>query len=93
MRQSPTQHPACLAGQVSTAALVPGTGGTAVDIFSASDYLDINSTEGNSDTGDTGTIDTSNDDLATGDFLEVTVTAVSTTKPKGLIITLEARKP
>lgn len=70
----------------------PGTGGTAVDVLD-SDPLDINSTEANSDDGDAGTISTSNDDLATGDFLEVSVTAVSTTAPKGLIVTLEARKP
>lgn len=70
----------------------PGSGGTAVDVLSG-DPLDIASTTDNSDAGDPGTISTSNDDLATDDFLEAKVDAVSTTAPKGLIVTIEARKP
>ena len=38
-------------------------------------------------------INTSNDDLATGDQIRIDVDATSTTKAKGLIVTIVARFP
>jgi hypothetical protein len=42
-------------------------------------------------TSGTGTIDTDHDDVATGDIIRIDVDTLSTTKPKGLIITLAFR--
>ena len=39
--------------------------------------------------GTPGTIDTARDDVATDDEIRITVTGVSTTKPKGLLVILE----
>ena len=50
--------------------------------------ITINSGETGSDTGTAAVIDPLNDDVAENDLLRVDVDAVSTTKPKGLIITL-----
>ena len=41
----------------------------------------------------TGTVDTSHDDVATGDIIRIDVDTLSTTKPKGLIVTLAFRLP
>ena len=59
-----------------------------------STVLTIDSTEVGSDTGATpAVINTSEDDLTTNDVLRIDVDAVSTTKAKGLIITIECRLP
>ena len=42
-------------------------------------------------TSGTGTVNTSYDDVATGDKIRIDVDTLSTTKPKGLIVTLEFR--
>lgn len=52
--------------------------------------ITIDSTETGSDTAATpAVIDTGNDDVATNDLLRVDLDAVSTTAPKGLLVTLE----
>ncbi len=96
--------PAALNGGVITAVhaavITAGTTGTSdvqiarvrsgspVDVLSTK--LTIDSTETGSDTAATAAvINTSNDDLATNDRLRIDVDAVSTTKPKGLIVTIE----
>jgi hypothetical protein len=66
--------------------------GTPADML-GSDPLDINSTETGSQDGDPGTVDTANDDLTTYDLIRIDVDAVSSVAPKGLIVTLEVRKP
>ena len=56
--------------------------------------LTIDSAETGSDTAATAAvIDTANDDVAVNDLIRIDVDAVSTTAPKGLIITLGFRKP
>ncbi len=77
------------------------TGTTDIQIHNVTDTADmlstvitIDSTETGSDTAATpAVIDTANDDVATNDLLRIDVDAVSTTAPKGLIITLEFRLP
>jgi hypothetical protein len=59
-----------------------------------STVITIDSGETGSDTGATAAvIDTGNDDVITNDLLRIDVDAISTTAPKGLIITLEFRLP
>ncbi len=41
----------------------------------------------------TGTVDTAHDDVATGDVIRIDCDTLSTTKPKGLIVTLAFRLP
>lgn len=56
--------------------------------------ITIDSTETGSDTAAAAAvIDTSNDDVATNDLIRVDVDSVSTTAPKGLLVTLGFRKP
>jgi hypothetical protein len=56
--------------------------------------LTIDSAETGSDTAAAAAvINTSTDDVATNDLLRIDVDAVSTTAPKGLIITLEFQLP
>jgi hypothetical protein len=56
--------------------------------------LTIDSTETGSDTAATAAvIDTANDDVAENDVLRIDVDAVSTTAPKGLIVTLKFKLP
>lgn len=56
--------------------------------------LTIDSTETGSDTAATpAVIDTANDDVAENDLLRVDIDAISTTAPKGLILTLGFRLP
>lgn len=56
--------------------------------------LTIDSTEEGSDTAAAAAvIDTAQDDLTTNDILRIDIDAVSTTKAKGLIITIECRLP
>jgi hypothetical protein len=59
-----------------------------------STVITIDSGETGSDTAATAAvIDTGNDDVITNDLLRIDVDAISTTAPKGLIITLEFRLP
>jgi hypothetical protein len=44
-------------------------------------------------TSGTGTVDTDHDDVATGDLIRIDCDTLSTTKPKGLIVTLAFRLP
>jgi len=44
-------------------------------------------------TSGTGTVDTDHDDVATGDVIRIDCDTLSTTKPKGLIVTLAFRLP
>lgn len=61
--------------------------GTPVDVLSTK--VTIDSTEQGSDTAATAAvINTSNDDVATNDVLRVDVDALSSVKPKGLIVTI-----
>jgi hypothetical protein len=64
----------------------------AADMLSA--LLEIETGETGSDTSDPGpTIDATNDDVATNDVLRIDVDAVSTTAPKGLIVTMGFQLP
>jgi hypothetical protein len=64
----------------------------AVDMLSTKATID--STETGTDTAATpAVIDTTKDDVATYDLLRLDVDAISTTKPKGLIVTLEFGLP
>jgi Protein of unknown function (DUF2793) len=73
------------------------TGTTDIQIANVTQAADMLSTKITIDSGETGSdtaatapvIDTGNDDVATNDLLRIDCDAVSTTKPKGLIITLE----
>lgn len=61
--------------------------GSPVDVLSTK--LTIDSTEQGSDTAaSAAVINTSNDDVATNDVLRIDVDAVSTTPPKGIIVTI-----
>lgn len=65
---------------------------TDADVFSTK--LTIDSGETSSTTASSSVaVNTSNDDLLTGDLLFVDVDAVSTTKPKGLFVTITTRTP
>jgi hypothetical protein len=66
--------------------------GSPADVLSTK--LTIDSGETGSDTAATSAvINTSNDDLATNDILRIDVDAVSSTPPKGLIVTIECVLP
>jgi len=77
------------------------TGTTDIQIYNLTQTADMLSTKITIDSGETGSdtaataavIDTSNDDVASWDVLRIDVDAVSTTKPKGLIVTMEFRLP
>lgn len=77
------------------------TGTTDIQIHNLSQTADmlstkltIDSTETGSDTAATAAvIDTNEDDVASWDILRIDVDAVSTTAPKGLIVTMEFRLP
>lgn len=59
-----------------------------------STVLSIDSGETGSDTAEAAAvIDTANDDLATNDILRIDITQVSTTPPKGLVVTIGASMP
>lgn len=62
--------------------------GSPVDMLSTK--VTIDSTETSSSTAATlAVINTSNDDIQTGDILRVDIDAISSTAPKGLIVTME----
>ena len=77
------------------------TGTTDIQIVNVTQGADMLSTKLTIDSGETGSdqaatpaiIDAANDDVATTDMLRIDVDAVSTTSPKGLIITLVFRLP
>lgn len=85
-------------GQVITAGT---TGTTDVQIHNVTDAQDMLSTKLTIDSGETGShtaataavINTTYDDVATNDLLRVDFDAVSTTAPKGYILTLIFRLP
>jgi hypothetical protein len=65
--------------------------GTPVDVLSTK--VTIDSTEIDSSTATASVVNAANDDLATGDQFRIDVDAVSTTKPKGLVVTIIAGFP
>ena len=77
------------------------TGTTDIQIANVTQAADMLSTKLTIDSGATGSdtaaaaavIDGANDDVATNDMLRIDVDAISTTAPKGLIITLTFRLP
>ena len=77
------------------------TNTTDIQIANVTDSVDMLSTKLTIDSGETGSdtaataaaINTSNDDVTTNDMLRIDVDAVSSTAPKGLIVTLTFRLP
>jgi hypothetical protein len=77
------------------------TSTTDIQIHNLTQTADMLSTKITIDSGETGSdtaaaaavINSSNDDIATNDLLRVDIDAISTTAPKGLIVTLEFRLP
>lgn len=77
------------------------TGTTDIQIHNVTDAVDMLSTKLTIDSGETGSdtaataavINTATDDVLTNDVLRIDIDAVSTTAPKGLVITLGFRRP
>ena len=73
------------------------TNATTVDIYNVTDSHDMLSTAISIASGGTagtaGTVNTTYDDVATGDIIRIDVTTASTTKPKGLMVTLTFATP
>ena len=77
------------------------TGTTDIQIANVTQVADILSTKLTIDSGETGSdtaataavINTAEDDMTENDVLRIDVDAISTTAPKGLIITLGFRLP
>jgi len=76
------------------------TGTTDIQLYNLTQTADIlstkitiDSTESGSDTGTPAVIDTAEDDIVTYDVIRVDVDAISTTAPKGLIVTMIFRLP
>ena len=77
------------------------TGTTDIQIYNLTDTVDMLSTVITIDSGETGSdtaatpavIDTDNDDVAENDVIRIDVDAVSTTAPKGLVVTLAFQIP
>ena len=70
------------------------TGNTTFDIYNVTDSHSMLSsaiTIASGATSGTGTVDTAHDDVATGDLIRFDCKTLSSTKPKGLIITLAFR--
>lgn len=73
------------------------TGTTDIQIANVTDSVDMLSTKLTVDSGETGSdtaataavIDTAHDDVSTNDLLRIDIDSVSTTPPRGLILTLE----
>ena len=77
-----------------------GTAGTTnastFDIYNVTDSTSMLSSAisiASGATSGTGTVDTAHDDVATGDIIRIDVDTLSTTKPKGLVVTLAFRLP
>lgn len=77
------------------------TGLTSIQIYNVTDSVNMLSTVCSIDSGETGSntaatpyvIDTAHDDVAENDEIRIDVTAVSTTAPKGLVLTLGWQRP
>jgi hypothetical protein len=77
------------------------TGTTDIQIHNVTQAADMLSTKITIDSAETGSdtaaaaavIDTANDDVATNDVIRVDVDAISTTAPKGLIVSLVFQLP
>lgn len=77
------------------------TGTTDIQIANVTDAVDMLSTKLTIDSAATGSdtaataavINTATDDVVTNDLLRIDIDAASTTKPKGLIVTLEFQLP
>ncbi len=70
------------------------TGNTTFDIYNVTDSHSMLSSAisiASGATSGTGTVDTDHDDVATGDIIRIDCKTLSTTKPKGLIVTLAFR--
>ncbi len=70
------------------------TGNTTFDIYNVTDSHSMLSSAisiASGATSGTGTVDTAHDDVATGDIIRIDCDSISTTPPKGLIITLAFR--
>jgi hypothetical protein len=80
-------------GRVVTAGTTGSTDIQIHNITQVADMLTGKISIASAGTSAEGTIDTANDDVATDDVLRIDVDAVSTTAPKGLIITLAFRLP
>ncbi|MGI6551365.1 MAG: hypothetical protein ACOX4Q_15320 [Syntrophomonadales bacterium] len=75
-----------------------GTAGTTnastFDIYNVTDVTSMLSSAisiASGATSGTGTVDTAHDDVATGDIIRIDCDSISTTPPKGLIVTLAFR--
>jgi hypothetical protein len=85
-----------LVGVAAAVGTAGTTGTTDIQIYNVTQAADmlttkitIDSTETDSkDATAAAVIDTANDDVATGDILRIDIDAVSTTKPKGLVVEL-----
>ena len=75
--------------------ITPGTtNASTFDIYNVTDGVSMLSSAISIASGaksGTGTVDTAHDDVATGDIIRIDVNTLSTTKPKGLIVTLAFR--
>lgn len=77
------------------------TGTTDIQIANVTDAVDMLSTKLTIDSGETGSdtaatpavIDVTKDDVVTNDLLRIDIDAISTTPPKGLLVTLGFRLP
>jgi len=72
------------------------TGSTDIQVHNVTDAVDMLSSKmivASAGTSDEGVVNGSNDDVATDDLLRIDVDAVSTTAPKGLLITLAFQLP
>ena len=70
------------------------TGNTTFDIYNVTDSHSMLSSAisiASGATSGTGTVDTDHDDVATGDIIRIDCDGISTTPPKGLIVTLAFR--
>jgi hypothetical protein len=77
--------------------ITPGTtNASTFDIYNVTDSTSMLSSAISIASGaksGTGTVDTDHDDVVTGDIIRIDVDTLSTTKPKGLIVTLAFRLP
>jgi hypothetical protein len=92
--------PECNGMNLISARARVGTAGTTnastFDIYNVTDSHSMLSsaiTIASGTTSGTGTVDTAHDDVATGDIIRIDCDTLSTTKPKGLIVTLVFRLP
>jgi len=93
----PTDMNAMVLVEVHARAITAGTTGVStIQIANVTDAVDMLSTRITIDSGETGSntavtpavINTANDDVATNDLLRIDIDGISTTPPRGLIVTL-----